>query len=829
MRMFTRLFLLLGGLTAVSLAIVAGVLWRNAAALDRNLRTRNAQAGRRALTKGSSLLEDDLRTTHRRIVREKSKNLEAFFARIAATVRLDAALTSQFLADGGASGSDSARGLPPIYSDLEIDCHRDGEKDGDPFFQTTLGNQPYVMYHLAPNVEVAPLVEQAEVDDRLQRLRRLSGFFAETRRTLPGFISVYFGDSTGFILGYPGRGRFPPTYDPRGRTWYLKGIKRATGLVWEVGPDKDGQQLILTCASRVAQVPGGEPVGVAAVDVNLTEVYRELLNIGNLKVSAAVLLDDLQRVRVGANYDDYETAVVDKNLLRDPPPVAALPDRGFERVAALMRANPNTEAGAMWTGDSLDRSENVYVYSVVDLPAAGPTDAGTLPAPATTQTATTRTATTRTAPTGAAGGPSPERWSYIVRLPVDSVVQPIRAVSGEIDRATVETTTAIQSETDRSTTVVVLGIAAAFLASLVAAAVAARATANPLKQMAGVADAVGTGDLSQTAVETAGGEVGDLGRAINAMVRGLRERKLLEKERNLLKKERNLLKETFGRYVAPGVVDEVLARGDVQLGGVKRDVTVFFSDLMGFTSLSEKTAPEALVKLLNEYFEAMTGVILASEGTLDKYIGDAIMAFWGEPIAHDDDAARACRAALEQARRLEALSDGWQARGLEPLQMRVGIQTGPVVVGNVGSNLKLNYTALGDTVNLASRLESVNKTYGTRILIGEGTRQAAGGAVEVREVDRLAVVGKRESVRVYELLGMDGDVPAGRRAGYDAYEAGLAAYRGRRWDEAAAHFERAKAVLGGDRAADVLLERIGLYRNAPPPDDWDGTYVLDHK
>ena len=781
MRMFTRLFLLLGGLTTLSLAVVAVVLWRNSAELERNLRTQNGLAGSRALTKGGRLLESDLQHTHRKIVREKAKNLEAFFARIADTVRLEAALTSQFLADSGTGGD-----MPPIYSDLEIKrCQGSGEGANPDFCRNVLGKKPYTMYHIAPGV--APV----QIEERLRRLRRLGGFLAETRHDLAGCDSVHFGDSTGFILGYPGIRPFKEDYDPRKRDWYTQGMKRH-GLIWLAEPDKGGS-LVLTCAQRMAPTPGAEPVGVVAIDVRLADVLKELFNVGNLNVSMAILLDGDERVRVGANYVN-ETAVVDKELLTAKPPLGLgdLLDKGFIGVADQIHLDPAAGSGVTWTGPVLTRGENMYIYSVVHFPAADE------------------------------GGPAPAPWYYIVRLPVASVVQPIQAVSGEIDQATRDTTAAIQTETTRSTTVIVGGIVVAFLASLGIAYLAARATARPLKQMAEVADAVGTGNLSQTAVETGGGEVGDLGRAINAMVRGLRKGKVLQKERNLLK-------ETFARYVAPSVVDEVLTKGDVRLGGVKRVVTVFFSDLKGFTTLSEKTDPEALVQLLNEYFEAMTGVILASEGTLDKYIGDGILAFWGEPIAHDDDASRACRAALDQALRLETLCDAWQARGLDPVEMRVGIQTGLAVVGNVGSNLKFNYTVLGDTVNLASRLESVNKIYGTRVLIGEETRRAADGAVEVREVDRLAVFGKHESVRVYELLGMTGDVPAGRREGYAEYELGLAAYRSRRWEEAATHFLRTKAILGRDQVSDVLLARIERYRVDPPAGGWDGTYVLDQK
>jgi adenylate cyclase len=333
--------------------------------------------------------------------------------------------------------------------------------------------------------------------------------------------------------------------------------------------------------------------------------------------------------------------------------------------------------------------------------------------------------------------------------------------------------------------------------------------------MANVARMVGQGNLDQQAIETSGGEIGELGQAINAMIRGLRQR--------------NLLKETFGRYVAPSVVDTVLRQGNAELGGIKRQVTVFFSDLEGFTPLAESTPPETLVSLLNEYLDAMTKVILGSEGTLDKYIGDAIVAFWGEPVTHENDASIACRAALEQVEQLKILHTKWLAEGRPLLNMRIGIETGEVIVGNVGSDLKYNYTVLGDTVNFTSRLEGVNKYYGTRILIGENTRKLAGDTIEVREIDLLAVVGKRKSIHVYELVGMKGQISDAKRMGYSYYEQGLEAYREQDWDNAEELFKLAQLTLGEDRASEILLERIKRFRINDGMKLWDGSYALEHK
>jgi adenylate cyclase len=282
--------------------------------------------------------------------------------------------------------------------------------------------------------------------------------------------------------------------------------------------------------------------------------------------------------------------------------------------------------------------------------------------------------------------------------------------------------------------------------------------------------------------------------------------------------------------VASSVVDQLLKEPDkLKLGGEKRVITVFFSDLASFTSLGEKLKPEDLVSLVNQYLGAMTESIFKSEGTIDKYAGDGIMAFWGAPIDQSDHALRACKAALDNWTALRGLWGEWETRGLPKLEARIGINTGPMVVGNIGSTVKTDYTVMGDAVNLGSRLEGANKAYGTRIMINESTRVAAGDAIVVRELDLLAVKGKVQGVRVYELLGLAGDVPEDRVRGSLAYEEGLAAYRGRRWDDAERAFRRAIEILGEDKASRVFLERVARFRLSPPPADWDGTFSLLEK
>jgi len=221
--------------------------------------------------------------------------------------------------------------------------------------------------------------------------------------------------------------------------------------------------------------------------------------------------------------------------------------------------------------------------------------------------------------------------------------------------------------------------------------------------------------------------------------------------------EKRYLKRAFAHYVPPTVVDDLVADTDkLRLGGEKRELTVLFSDIRGFTTLSEAMAPEDLVKLMNEYFTVMTEKVFQQRGSLDKYIGDAIMALFGAPVAEPRHAACACRAAIEMVRALQPLRESWRARGIPSIDIGVGINTGPMVVGNMGSASRFNYTVVGDAVNLASRIEHLNKEYGTSILLSEYTYEPVKDEFRAaREVDMVRVRGRAQPVRLYELFADD--------------------------------------------------------------------------
>jgi adenylate cyclase len=294
-------------------------------------------------------------------------------------------------------------------------------------------------------------------------------------------------------------------------------------------------------------------------------------------------------------------------------------------------------------------------------------------------------------------------------------------------------------------------------------------------------------------------------------------------------REKKKVRAAFGQYVAPGVVDRLLKEPDLlRLGGDEKELTAMFTDIRGFTAISEGLSPGALVELLNEYLSEMTEVIFRNWGTLDKYIGDAIMAFWGAPFPQPDHAERACRAALEMLQVLRRLQDKWLAEGRSQINIGVGINTGPMVVGNMGSNRRFNFTIMGDNVNLASRLEGINKEFGTRLVISEYTYRAAGKNLVVRELDLIRVKGKMRPVRIYELLALDNEKEKYADL-VERFQQGLECYRGGQWDAATEIFEKLVQDYPADKPTRVFLERCHHLIGQPPEGVWDGVFTMTHK
>lgn len=296
-------------------------------------------------------------------------------------------------------------------------------------------------------------------------------------------------------------------------------------------------------------------------------------------------------------------------------------------------------------------------------------------------------------------------------------------------------------------------------------------------------------------------------------------------------RQKRWIKNAFQMYLSPEFVNILLKKPDLLfLGGEERELTILFSDLQGFTSLSEGMTPKDLVTLLNEYLDGMTRILLDHGGTLDKYEGDAIMAFWGAPLEQPDHAKRAVHAALEMSRFSEDLNRRFQDQGRPSLKTRIGLNTGKAVVGNIGSEKRFNYTIIGDEVNLASRLEGANKQYGTYLMISHSTYVLVKDLFLTRELDNLRVKGKERPVKVYEVLGPLGDGNASDLMEMlECYNRGLSAYGKRRWEEALGLFEKALGVKSGDGPSLTYVDRCRYFINNPPNEDWDGVFSLQTK
>jgi adenylate cyclase len=345
---------------------------------------------------------------------------------------------------------------------------------------------------------------------------------------------------------------------------------------------------------------------------------------------------------------------------------------------------------------------------------------------------------------------------------------------------------------------------------------------GPVRRLLEGTQAVEAGRLDGSIDVTTRDEIGQLTKAFNNMVEQLRH------------KER--LRETFGRYVDPRVVEGLIERqSQTAFDGERRVMTVLFCDMKGFTQLSEGMTPQGLVKVMNHYLSTMSGPIRSHRGIIDKYIGDAIMAYWGPPFTeHGEQASLACLAAIEMASRGAALrTELPELIGVRAVpsdcDVRIGIATGEVLVGSIGSEFMMSYTVMGDAVNLASRLEGANKIYGSHSLASAPVIAAAGDAIEVREVDRLVVVGQTKPEAVFEIIGRKGELTEKQSVLLARYAEGLAAYRARRWDDARRAFQAALEAVPGDGPSMAMAARVDNFQANPPAADWDGSWQLDQK
>ncbi|MEM9769825.1 MAG: adenylate/guanylate cyclase domain-containing protein, partial [Cyanobacteria bacterium P01_D01_bin.71] len=391
----------------------------------------------------------------------------------------------------------------------------------------------------------------------------------------------------------------------------------------------------------------------------------------------------------------------------------------------------------------------------------------------------------------------------------------------ELEAFTVSSAQAGQrhQQTVQHLSLIVAAIATLF--GLIYATVVTMGLVRPVRSLAQGIAAVRAGDLDTEFDIASQDEVGKLAQAFNGMVTELR-----------LKAE---LEETFGKYVDPRIVRNLLQASEAtQTVGERQVMTVFFADVMGLEAILSELEPDAQIGCINDYLSLMSTPISGHSGVIDKFIGTVIMGFWGPPFTAADTHARlACEAALAQ---VEQLAEQQQQLGviaptadIAGLHLQVGLATGPLVVGNMGSNAAKSYTVMGDTVNIASRLKGTSKQYGVAIVLAAETQQQVAAVMATRELDLVQVVGKEEPVRIYELLGLADSLSDAEQAALLAFEQGLAAYRQQDWASARQHFETCLAIQPGDRPAQLYLERIAAFTTSPPPADWNGVWQLTQK
>ncbi|MBI2413691.1 MAG: HAMP domain-containing protein [Deltaproteobacteria bacterium] len=341
----------------------------------------------------------------------------------------------------------------------------------------------------------------------------------------------------------------------------------------------------------------------------------------------------------------------------------------------------------------------------------------------------------------------------------------------------------------------------------------ARTVTRPVRDLASGVKRIYEGNYSEPVKVEQEDEIGKLAGSFNHMLKGLIER---DRVRSLL-----------GKVVSSAIAEELLKK-EIELGGEEREVTILFSDLRGFTTLCERHTPQEILSFLNYYFTRISSVIEANGGVVDKYIGDAVMALFGAPLKNEDDAARSVRTALGMRQALIELNTEFEAKGLPRLSLGVGVNTATVVAGNMGSTTRLNYTVIGDGVNLASRLEGLSKKYGVEIIVSASTRALAPGFV-YRELDTVRVKGKSEPVGIYEPVGEAGDVEDAVIKEIVSYHEGLKLYRERRWDPARKMFRALSEKNPACALYAIYEERSRELIENPPPAGWDGTTVFHEK
>ena len=376
---------------------------------------------------------------------------------------------------------------------------------------------------------------------------------------------------------------------------------------------------------------------------------------------------------------------------------------------------------------------------------------------------------------------------------------------------------------------IILGVSLS--AALIMLLILAQYLTRPLTKVVGtMKDIISTNDLSERVLVEYHDEIGTLAHTFNIMVGEL------EKAYNQIKnfafkavlsqKREEKIRNIFQKYVPNDVIDTFFTNPEAMLVGDNRVLSVLFSDIRSFTSISEGMAPDELVNSLNRSFSIMVDVIMARNGVVDKYIGDAIMAFFGAPVKHEDDALQSVLAGLEMTDALPEFNRQQEEAGLSPWQIGVGINYGVVTVGNIGTEKKMDYTVIGDMVNLASRCEGLTKKYKQPLIITESLWSRVKDSLPCRELDKVAVKGKTKGVAIYTAKKSLSD---DEKKAWDLHHSALEHYYGKRFDVAEQEFKEVQRILRSDYIAEMMEERCKLYAVNPPPDDWDGVEIMEEK
>jgi adenylate cyclase len=382
------------------------------------------------------------------------------------------------------------------------------------------------------------------------------------------------------------------------------------------------------------------------------------------------------------------------------------------------------------------------------------------------------------------------------------------------------TETTVRKQREAIVIAAILTVLAASLGLLFATLISTGMT-RPVRNLLEGTRAIERGDLDTTLAVTSKDEIGHLTIAFNRMIEQLRQ------------KER--IRETFGKYVDPRIVEGLVDNPTLAVEGQRRVMTVLFCDVKGYSNASEGMTAQGLVKVMNRYFSTMSEPIRDHGGIIDKFIGDAIMAYWGPPFCDDAEQTRlAALAALDMMDRIDAVrTDIPELLGLRnapiAFDIRLGVATGEVLVGSIGSELMMSYTVIGETVNLASRLEGANKIYGSRVLVSEKTAAGAASVVETREIDRVVMLGQTNPQTIFEIMGRKGAMTDAQLELRSCFAEALSAYRASRWDHARVAFTAALQAVPGDPPSMTFLQRIERFAVTPPGQNWDGTWHLDQK